>query len=562
MTRSSWVKRSTPAQSASVTTPTGRSPSTTTTAPWARLEISPRASPTVWSRVRVIGGVVHHVAALHPRRRRRRPPRGGCPGAARPGRRAGRRSRPSAARPPRSCWPPRRGWWCPIRRRWRGRRRGGRRRPSASGTMKTSSKVRSGRGEDSSRKRTRAGRIRRRRPDRTSSPAPSDRTTWPRWPRRCTSGGWTTGRRADPNPADVPADRPRPRPRGRRRAARSRCPCSTWRRSPSGVDAGAGPAQLRRPGPTGRGARLPPLLGGRAPQHAGHRLVLAGRAARPPGLGHHDDAARLGWGDAAQPPAAGRRRAVRDAGRRCTPAASTSGIGRAPGTDQLTARALRRTDRARWVRRTSRASWASSWRSSGAGGPTTTPTGRSGPCPAPEVPPSIWLLGSSGYSAQLAGMLGLPFAFAHHFSARNTEPALELYRRSFQPSEVLRRALRDDRRGRGVRRHRRGGPLAAPRPRACRCCGCARAGRAPSPRPRRRPSTSLHAGRGGVRPATTPARTWSARPSSVRAELAELAGAHRRRRADDHHQRGRPRGARAQLLRAGGRGGRATAAAG
>ncbi|SNS41764.1 luciferase family oxidoreductase, group 1 [Streptosporangium subroseum] len=51
--------------------------------------------------------------------------------------------------------------------------------------------------------------------------------------------------------------------------------------------------------------------------------------------------------------------------------------------------------------------------------------------------PPIWLLGSSGFSAQLAGMLGLPFAFAHHFSAANTVPALDLYRSSFQPSNVL-----------------------------------------------------------------------------------------------------------------------------
>jgi luciferase family oxidoreductase group 1 len=51
--------------------------------------------------------------------------------------------------------------------------------------------------------------------------------------------------------------------------------------------------------------------------------------------------------------------------------------------------------------------------------------------------PPIWLLGSSGFSAELAGRLGLPFAFAHHFSAANTVPALELYRASFRPSEVL-----------------------------------------------------------------------------------------------------------------------------
>ncbi|MFC5906580.1 LLM class flavin-dependent oxidoreductase [Streptacidiphilus monticola] len=51
--------------------------------------------------------------------------------------------------------------------------------------------------------------------------------------------------------------------------------------------------------------------------------------------------------------------------------------------------------------------------------------------------PPVWLLGSSGFSAQLAGRLGLPFAFAHHFSAQNTVPALELYRDSFRPSAVL-----------------------------------------------------------------------------------------------------------------------------
>ncbi|WP_051940469.1 LLM class flavin-dependent oxidoreductase [Phaeacidiphilus oryzae] len=51
--------------------------------------------------------------------------------------------------------------------------------------------------------------------------------------------------------------------------------------------------------------------------------------------------------------------------------------------------------------------------------------------------PPIWLLGSSGFSAQLAGRLGLPFAFAHHFSAQNTVPALDLYRQTFRPSEVL-----------------------------------------------------------------------------------------------------------------------------
>jgi luciferase family oxidoreductase group 1 len=57
--------------------------------------------------------------------------------------------------------------------------------------------------------------------------------------------------------------------------------------------------------------------------------------------------------------------------------------------------------------------------------------------PAVGNKPPVWLLGSSGFSAQLAGALGLPFAFAHHFSARNTLPAVELYRNSFRPSAAL-----------------------------------------------------------------------------------------------------------------------------
>jgi luciferase family oxidoreductase group 1 len=49
----------------------------------------------------------------------------------------------------------------------------------------------------------------------------------------------------------------------------------------------------------------------------------------------------------------------------------------------------------------------------------------------------IWLLSSSGFSAHLAGVLGLPFAFAAHFSPEYTLPSLELYRKVFQPSDDL-----------------------------------------------------------------------------------------------------------------------------
>ena len=49
----------------------------------------------------------------------------------------------------------------------------------------------------------------------------------------------------------------------------------------------------------------------------------------------------------------------------------------------------------------------------------------------------MWLLGSTGYSAELAGLLGLPFAFAYHLSAANARPAVALYRRTFRPSARL-----------------------------------------------------------------------------------------------------------------------------
>lgn len=52
-----------------------------------------------------------------------------------------------------------------------------------------------------------------------------------------------------------------------------------------------------------------------------------------------------------------------------------------------------------------------------------------------DVP--IWLLGSSDFSARLAGELGLPFSFASHFAPENTSRALDVYRNTFRPSNVL-----------------------------------------------------------------------------------------------------------------------------
>ncbi|MDH6465435.1 luciferase family oxidoreductase group 1 [Micromonospora sp. A200] len=107
------------------------------------------------------------------------------------------------------------------------------------------------------------------------------------------------------------------------------------------------------------------------------------------------------------------------------------GIGRAPGTDQVTALALRRTMEGLSAEGFPRelADLMNYFSGDEPGQITATPgLGQS---------PAVWLLGSSGFSAQLAGLLGLPFSFAHHFSAQNTLPALELYRQNFRPSRWL-----------------------------------------------------------------------------------------------------------------------------
>jgi luciferase family oxidoreductase group 1 len=112
------------------------------------------------------------------------------------------------------------------------------------------------------------------------------------------------------------------------------------------------------------------------------------------------------------------------------------GLGRAPGTDPATAHALRRSaaplsaddfpqqlgELLAWFQGSF---------------PEDHPYSHIHAVPAEGNMPAIWLLGSSGYSAQVAGLLGLPFSFAHHFSPENTEAAMQLYHQRFQPSEVL-----------------------------------------------------------------------------------------------------------------------------
>ncbi len=107
------------------------------------------------------------------------------------------------------------------------------------------------------------------------------------------------------------------------------------------------------------------------------------------------------------------------------------GIGRAPGTDQVTALALRRTMEGLSAEKfpqelAALMDFFDEDRS-----------GRIMASPGRGQRPTVWLLGSSGFSAQLAGALGLPFSFAHHFSGQHTLPALTLYRQSFRPSRWL-----------------------------------------------------------------------------------------------------------------------------
>ncbi|MEV0962188.1 MULTISPECIES: LLM class flavin-dependent oxidoreductase [unclassified Streptomyces] len=124
------------------------------------------------------------------------------------------------------------------------------------------------------------------------------------------------------------------------------------------------------------------------------------------------------------------------------------GLGRAPGTDGATAAALRRTDRLTAGADDFPEQLAELTRFLDDDFPDGHPYARIHAVPGPvqatapggvqsAARPPVWLLGSSGFSARLAGTLGLPFAFAHHFSARNTVPALDLYRDSFRPSPVL-----------------------------------------------------------------------------------------------------------------------------
>ncbi|MEZ2738423.1 LLM class flavin-dependent oxidoreductase [Comamonas jiangduensis] len=107
------------------------------------------------------------------------------------------------------------------------------------------------------------------------------------------------------------------------------------------------------------------------------------------------------------------------------------GLGRAPGTDGATMRALRR-DRVETEEDFPR-DVAELQRLLGPADP----HARISATPGTDTHIPIWLLGSSLFSAQLAAMKGLPYAFASHFAPRFLHQAIALYRQLFRPSATL-----------------------------------------------------------------------------------------------------------------------------
>ncbi|WP_457941029.1 LLM class flavin-dependent oxidoreductase [Mesorhizobium sp. 10J20-29] len=107
------------------------------------------------------------------------------------------------------------------------------------------------------------------------------------------------------------------------------------------------------------------------------------------------------------------------------------GLGRAPGTDMLTARALRRNLEAGADNFPQDVVELINYFAPAEVGQRV----RAVPGESQEV--EVWMLGSSTYGAQLAAMLGLPYAFASHFAPAEMEHAVDIYRSRFEPSERL-----------------------------------------------------------------------------------------------------------------------------
>ena len=101
------------------------------------------------------------------------------------------------------------------------------------------------------------------------------------------------------------------------------------------------------------------------------------------------------------------------------------GLGRAPGTDQRTAMVLRSGDPNAFPEQFAQ---LKGFLGDGYGGIRAV-TGE-------HTVPELWMLGSTDGGARIAGPLGIPFVFAHHFHPHFTEPALQIYRELFEPSDL------------------------------------------------------------------------------------------------------------------------------
>jgi luciferase family oxidoreductase group 1 len=110
------------------------------------------------------------------------------------------------------------------------------------------------------------------------------------------------------------------------------------------------------------------------------------------------------------------------------------GIGRAPGTDPVTAAALRRSREGLGAEDFPQ-QFSELIGFAGDRFPESHPFRSVSAMPNDVGLPPIWLLGSSGYSARAAGEMGLGYAFASHFSPADPAPAMRAYHESFEPSE-------------------------------------------------------------------------------------------------------------------------------
>ena len=112
------------------------------------------------------------------------------------------------------------------------------------------------------------------------------------------------------------------------------------------------------------------------------------------------------------------------------------GIGRAPGTDGLTAYALRRSEDALHAEDFPER-FAELLGFLGDGFEPEHPYSRIAVSPADVDPPAVWMLGSSDFGGRMAARYGLGFAFAHHINANPCVATMRAYREQFQPSSRL-----------------------------------------------------------------------------------------------------------------------------